>query len=257
MTEQLLESPAMTVAQPEFTSVSPAGGTAPEPNHSQWSSGGGNEFDYTPVSPWGPIALVLGVMSLSGFLGLFGLFVAVAAVLIGVVSVFRIRAEGGLVKGMWMAVAGCVLSMSSLSLGSTRMVWNYQHECPEGYQRVNFPNDIAAKQFLYFGAARKLHPDVAPYVNQKLFLKGFMWQTQKTDGLKGFVLLKDNGECCFGGKPQPYDMMWVELQDDQTTRAWTSLVAVSGTLEVNLTAGEDEPVYIMKADRVEEARTPF
>ncbi len=84
-----------------------------------------------------------------------------------------------------------------------------------------------------------------------------MWQTRDTDGITGFVFLKDNGECCFGGKPQPYDMMWVELKDGQTTKAYTGMVSVAGTLTVNLTAGEDEAVYLVDADIVEESRTAF
>lgn len=253
MAEQTLDRPAALMAESADSDASP---NAVVPSTS-WHSDAGNTFDYVPVSPWGPIALVLGLMSLSAFLGLFGIILAFSASLIALISVFRIRAEAGLVKGAWMAVCGLVLAVSSVSAGSAKMAWDYAHECPEGYARVNFPNDIAAKQFIYLGSIRRLHPDVAPLVDQKVFLKGFMWQTQQTERLRGFVLLKDNGECCFGGKPKPYDMMWVEMQGDQTTRAYSSLVAVAGTLTVNLSAGEDEPVYIMKADQVEEARTSF
>jgi hypothetical protein len=254
MTEQLLDTP-----RPSGPNQAPAAEATPDRSAPTegWVSEEGNAFEYIPVSPWGPIALVLGVLALSGFLGLFGLFVALAASVVGVLAVSRIRAAEGLVKGKWMALTGMFLAVFSLTVGSAKMAYDYSTECPEGFQRVNFPKDIAAKQFIYLGGIRKLHPDVVQYVNQPLFLKGFMWQTRDTDGIRGFVLLKDNGECCFGGKPQPYDMMWVELKGEQTTKAYTGMVAVAGTLRVNLEAGEDEAVYLFDADMVEEARTAF
>jgi hypothetical protein len=256
MTEQLLDTPVndSDLAQRERDAVIAPMSTA-EP--AGWSSTGENTFDYVPVSPWGPIALILGVMSLSGFVGLFGLIVALASSIVGVVAIARIRAESGFVKGRWMAVTGIVLSFASLTLGSTKMAWDYSTECPDGYTRVSFPKDIAAKQFIYLGSMRKLHPEVARFVHEKVFLKGFMWQTRDTDGITGFVLLKDNGECCFGGKAQPYDMMWITLQDGQTTKAYTGMVSVAGTLTVNLEAAEDEAVYRIDGAMVEEARTAF
>lgn len=216
-----------------------------------------DEFEYVPVSPWGPIALVMGAFSFSGFFGLYGLIVAAFGVAVGITAVLRIRSEAGPIKGLSFAFVGAILSALCLSLGTAKMAYAYSTECPEGFQRVNFPREIAAKQFVYIGSMRKLHPDVVPLIGEKVFLKGFMWQTQRSEGLTEFVLLKDNGECCFGGKAQPYDMMLVKLQDGLTTRAYSGMVSVAGVLTVNLAAGEDEAVYIMEATQVEEAQTGF
>ncbi len=84
-----------------------------------------------------------------------------------------------------------------------------------------------------------------------------MWQTQRMEGLTEFVFLKDNGECCFGGDPKPFDMMVVKMADDQTTNAYTGMVAVAGVLHANVHAAEGEPVYTVDATLVEEARTSF
>ena len=151
-----------------------------------------------------------------------------------------------------------ILSFLCLVAGSMKLSHAYQTECPDGYQRVNFPNEISAHEFIYYGKSRRLHPKVAPLIEQKVFLKGFMWQTKQADGISSFVFLKDNGECCFGGEPKPYDMMVVTLTGEQTTKAYTgSMVAVAGTLHANVNAGEDEPVYTVDADMVEEAQTSF
>ena len=84
-----------------------------------------------------------------------------------------------------------------------------------------------------------------------------MWLTQEDRGLEKFVFLKDNGECCFGGEPKPYDMMQVELQDDKTVDGHTGMVSVAGVLRANVAAGEGKAVYTLEAELVEPSRTRF
>lgn len=224
-----------------------------------WSrQAGSDDFQYTSTSPWAPVALVMGIASLTALTNnLFGLALAFIAIVVGLVSVIRIRSERDLYRGFGMALCGLLLSISCLVTGSWKLHYDYHHEVPAGYLRVNFPNEISDYEFVYFGSTRRLHEKVAPLVGQKVFLKGYMYNLQKLEGLKDFVFLKDNGECCFGGEPKPFDMMVVSMPDGTTTKAFRSMIAVSGTLSADVTAGEGEPVYTIVADRVEEARTSF
>ncbi len=171
-----------------------------------------DDFEYVPVSPWAPAALVMGLLSLTGFMGLFGLYIAAFSTFLGFAAVSRIRAAGGEVKGRVTAVLGLALAILSLSLGSAKQVYAYSNEVPDGYRRVNFPKEIADQQFIYVGGRRKIPPVVAPLLGSKVYLKGFMWATQATEGLTRFILLKDNGECCFGGKPKSHDFITVTLR---------------------------------------------
>ena len=119
---------------------------------SSWANSDGiDEFDYIPVSPWGPISLIIGIGGLTGYLGVFGLGLAFFGILIGIAAVMRIRGARGSVKGMGFAMAGLALSIANLGGGSAWMAHSYSIECPEGYARVNFPNDISDKQFVYYG----------------------------------------------------------------------------------------------------------
>lgn len=269
MTEQTLERPS------HAEQSSPAI-MAPEVAQSAWGDASvGEDFDYIPVSPWAPIALALGLTGLTGFLGIFGLYVAFFGIFIGIAAVVRIRSSGGFVKGTWMAVIGLVLSVACFGLGSAKMAHAYSTEVPDGYLRVNFPKDVAEKQFIFIGKNRKLHPDVVPLMGQKVYLKGFMWATNDSDGLTQFILLKDNGECCFGGKPKSHDYIFVKLpgfnkgeqppllshrssgmevtevtqeQKDElglktdfqmTTRSFLGMVAVAGVMQADVKAGEN------------------
>lgn len=248
MSEQALNPPTSKLA-----------GTMSETTNSTWASDTDyDEFGYTPVSPWGPVALVLGIASLTAFTGIFGIGLAVVGVVVGIAAVMRIHSAGGMVKGKGFAVAGTILSIVCVGLGSAKMARAYENECPPGYARVNFPNEISKKEFVYFGGARRIHPDVAPLIGTQVYLKGYMWQTRQTEGLREFVFLKDNGECCFGGEPKPFDMMVVKMANGLTTRAFpNTLVAVAGVLNANVNAGEGEPVYTVDAKIVERAPTIF
>ena len=226
MAEQTLERPSQadndTSTSPRIPSEAARSldlrdkGTAVNASVSNEPAGWGEQaeagdFDYVPVSPWAPIALCMGLLGLTGFIGYFGLYVAFFGIFVGIGGILQIRSAGGFVKGTSMAAFGLVLSISSFGLGSAKMYYNFQHEVPEGYLRVNFPKDVAEKEFIYIGGHRKLHPDVAAVVGKKVYLKGFMWATQSTEGLSQFILLKDNGECCFGGKPKAHDYIVVKL----------------------------------------------
>jgi len=278
MTEQTLE-PETKTEQPA-TSLA-LNGSNPDPSEESseagqrlgWKSDDGNDFDYVPITPWAPLALCLGLLSLTGFIGLFGLYVAAFGIFIGIAAFLRVRGAAGAVKGGAMSVIGLVLSAASLILGSAKMAHAYSTEVPEGYLRVNFQSEIAEKQFYYVAGKRKLDPDVTKFIGKKVYLKGFMWATQATDGLPRFILLKDNGECCFGGKPKSHDFITVTLNsfpegqrpplsyrssgmsemvltDEQkeklgaefpnqlTTKAYIGMVAVAGVLKADLKAGE-------------------
>lgn len=239
-----------------------------------WSdSDAEGEFDYVPFSPWAPVALVLGLLSLTGFMGFFGLYVAGFSIFVGFAALAKIRGGAGTVKGKGMAVAGLLLSAVSLGGGSVKMAHAYNTEVPEGFRRVHFPREIADHQFVYINGRRKISPAVTELVGKPVYLKGFMWATQATDGIPRFILLKDNGECCFGGKPKSHDFITVTLKsypdgarpplasrapgmsdviltpeqqkalgathaNQLTTEAFIGMVAVAGILQANPQAGE-------------------
>ena len=216
------------------------------------------DFSYKPVSPWGMVAIVLGLCGLTAFLGVFGIALAALGLVVSVAAIVRIRGEMEMVRGMLMAVLALLLSVTCVSGGIVSQIYHYNHEVPEGFQRVSFPEEISARQFLYYGGGqRRLHPEVAKLVGKKIFVKGFMWLTQQDTDLEDFVFLKDNGECCFGGSPKPYDMMLVEMPEGRTVDGHTGMVSVAGILRTNVAAAEEEAVYILEAQTVEPSRTRF
>ena len=216
-----------------------------------------SEFDYRPVPALAPASLFMGIASFVALVGFYGLLVALITILMSAVAIVQIRRSRGELSGDKLAMIGLALSSVFLFTGSYFLYSDYVTELPPGYQRVNFPMEIAAKQFVVTEGQLALHPDVEKFRDRKIFVKGYMWQSRQPTGLTSFVLLKDNGECCFGGDPKPYDMMEVRMQDGKTVNDTPGLVGVAGVLRCNLNAGPGEPVYVLEAEHFDRARTVF
>lgn len=218
------------------------------------------QFDYTPMSPLAPISFLLALVGLTAFLGFYGNFVALAAAILAVLALRRIRASEGAMGGLKLAKSALVISVVSFIGGTTMFSVAYATECPEGYERVNFPRQIAEKMFTYTPEGqRTIHEEVQPFLETPIFLKGYVYQTRATTGRRDFILLKDSGQCCFGGDPAPYDMIHIRLAEDHETVEFPtlSMVSVAGILTADPSAPEGAAVYTMEAHQCERARTSF
>lgn len=220
-----------------------------------------NDFEYRPMSLWASVALFLGLCSFAGLISVTGLIVGVAGVLVSCIAIFRIRSARGELSGIPLAGTGLVLALGFTSVGAMIQYQDYVNELPPGYKRVNFPKDISAKEFVLKREGDKmfwdLHPEVEPLVDQKIFIKGYLWQSRVSQHMSEFVLLKDNGKCCMGGDPKPYDMIEVHMQGGKTFDYTDGLVSVSGVLRANMRPKPGEAIYTLEADAAERAKTVF
>jgi len=212
-----------------------------------------SQFEYKPVPIYAPVAAVIGVISAGALLFEFFVLIAFFGIFIGAFAMWRIRQSNGTLGGAVWARIGLFASVICFFGGITAHAYAYATELPEGHIRVNFSRDISARQFVISNGVRELHPAVAPLKNQKIFIKGYMYNTQKQTGLEDFVLLKDNGQCCFGGAPKLYDMMVVKMPPGKTVDKIDGLVSVAGTLKCY--PHSTDAVYVIDASYVARART--
>ena len=210
-------------------------------------------FDYKPVPAYAPVAGVIAILSATALFAEIMVLLAFAGIFVGGFAVYRIRKANGALGGKTWARLGLYGSLVCFVAGIATHAYAYATEIPAGHIRVNFPHDISNKQFVYVNGVRELHPDVALLDGQKIFIKGFMYNTQKQTGLDNFVLLKDNGKCCFGGAPKPFDMMVVKLQNGKTVDKIDGLISVAGTLKCY--PQSPGAVYLLEATYVARART--
>lgn len=217
------------------------------------------DFDYKPVPVLATVSIFLGVCSFAALISLTGIFVGAVAVLVSVAAILMIALSRGELGGMMFAVGGFVLALGFTAAGAFMQYNDYVNELPEGgYRRVNFPREISEKQLIVTPQGYVVPPDVRPLMEQKLFLKGYMWQSRITHNMTEFILLKDNGECCMGGDPKPWDNIRVVLPKGKHCNYINGLTSVWGTLKINRNPTPDDPaVYLLEADGVEKAKTAF
>lgn len=227
-------------------------------NMSAVSPGQTNEFHYAPISPLAPIAAFLGVVSSLSLLSLAGIGVAILGFILGVVAIVRIRGAHGELRGLLLAVLGLVTSAAFGATGVGLQYHWYQTEVPADHIRVNFPAEISKLEFIKVGGQRKIPPTVEDLLGRKIFIKGWMMPSNRTQGLSKFILIKDSGDCCFGGFPKAFDHIDVQLIDGKKTDSFqTSMIYVTGVLNADPNVADGETVYTMQATDCGLARSAF
>jgi hypothetical protein len=76
-----------------------------------------------------------------------------------------------------------------------------------------------------------LSDSIEAMFGQRIRIRGFMLPTAQKNGIKEFVLVRDNQECCFGPGAALYDCIYVQMKVDQTTEFSIRPVAVEGTFD--------------------------
>ena len=232
--------------------------TAPDPTApAAASTHARGEFDYRPLPVTAPAAAILGVCGLAAFVSVGGIVLAAAGVVLALFALRTIRREQ--TGGRGPALTGLVLASVSLVGGPALQAVRYAGEVPEGYKRLNFSEDIAARPVApAAGGGTAFDKSVAALDDEPVFIKGYMYDSGQTR-YPGFVFVKDSGDCCFGAKPAVTDMILVTLPPGESVPLYTGLAAVAGTFQLRPEGGRDDlsPVYQIEATQVEPARTAF
>jgi hypothetical protein len=209
------------------------------------------EYNYRPVPVTAVVGLVMALLSSAAVFIWLALPLCVVALVISLLGFWVIRRSKGGYSGSGVALAGIFLSLVFFSSGIGFQVYAYQTEVPPGYRRLSFTTDISDKGMRFENNQMTAPPEVAALEGQKVFLKGFIYQTGQLHGLTAFLFVKDNQDCCFGGKPKLWDRLGVVMQDNQSIDYHPGRVAVAGTFRLNPKFQGDnelEPIYIIEAD---------
>lgn len=89
---------------------------------------------------------------------------------------------------------------------------------------------------------------------QRMRIRGYILPTAQKRGIKQFVLVRDNQECCFGPGAALYDCILVNMEPGQTTEFSVRPVAVEGVFTVDEFYGPDKKlplaIYALKGESV-------
>ena len=95
----------------------------------------------------------------------------------------------------------------------------------------------------------QIAPEVARLDGKPIYIKGYMYPTRQRTDISEFVLVKDTGQCCFGGQPKLCDMIIVKFADGMTVNyREQQLVGVGGIFRPNTVARAEglTAVYVLE-----------
>ncbi len=98
-----------------------------------------------------------------------------------------------------------------------------------------------------------LTEDIKNLVGKKIRIRGYMRPSFQQDGIRQFILVRDNLECCFGPGAAIYDCILVKMEGEKSTSFSVRPIAVEGVLKVEEFEGPDGrlwAIYRMVAERV-------
>jgi hypothetical protein len=166
---------------------------------------------YRALSPAAVVACVLGLGSLTAFLDWWLLVLPLCGLVLGIVALRRIAARSDELTGRSLALAGVWLSAAALVASQSWLWYVRLTEVPDGHLRISYA-DLQPPERSYApipDSARDLH-------GQRVFIKGYVLAGTRKDGIRTFILVRDQGDCCFGGNPKLTDRILVHLKAGHT-----------------------------------------
>jgi hypothetical protein len=98
-----------------------------------------------------------------------------------------------------------------------------------------------------------LPPAIESLVGQRIRIRGYILPTAQKRGIKQFVLVRDNQECCFGPGAALYDCILVDMAVGATAEYSIRPIAVEGTFDIQEIMGLDGKhlaIYHLAAESV-------
>ena len=187
-----------------------------------------SDNDYRALSGAAVMSLALGFLSALALFTLYLAIIPISGVLFGLYAVVQIRKHPSELTGRGVAIAGMILSFSLLVASVSVASYVYATEVPRGYERI-FYSQLQPEEGKI---GQKIPPLAEDLDGKKVFIKGYVFPGKQRQGIKTFLLVRDKGDCCFGGNPKLTDRIQVTLADPERLRFDPYLHKVAGTFRL-------------------------
>lgn len=217
-----------------------------------WASPAERPLDepYRALSTLAVVSLLVSPFSLLALVDWSLAIVPAVGIACGMWALARIRRQAGELTGERLALVGVLVSGLLWCAGWTRLAYAYAHEVPPGYQRIHY--DMLQPDPSQPGQV--VPPAALDLEGRRVFIKGYTFPGPQSKGVRQFMLLRDNRDCCFGGNPKISDMIEVTLDEPLTMDYSTRMRSVGGVFHVEPTQGIDglpHVIYHLAADYLE------
>ena len=190
---------------------------------------------YRPISGTAIAAAALAAVSPLVFLGWSFAPLPAIATLLAAIALRDTRRRSEAVSGAGIAAAALVVAASLLVGGVSRLAITYSRELPAGHTRLSY----ALLQPLP-GDPPTAVPDSARSLDGRdVLLKGYIYPGSRQRGITDFLLVRDQGDCCFGGDPKITDRVLVRLADQKGIEFTPRLVKIAGRFRIEPAGAPD------------------
>jgi hypothetical protein len=130
--------------------------------------------------------------------------------------------------GRPLALVALAISAFSLvgGLGWRSVV--YARELPAGYERLHY----AVLQPAEGDPPNAVPAEALAFAGRDVLLKGYMYPGKQQARIVQFLLVRDQGDCCFGGNPKITDRVLVNLAGQEGIAFTPRLVKIAGRFRV-------------------------
>jgi len=178
-------------------------------------------------------SLLFGLLSAFAFLSPYLGLIPILGILMGVYALVQIRHRPAELTGSGFAISGITISSILLAASTAFMTIIYVTEVPEGFKRIYY-TQLQPEE----GKLNQKVPPLAEEMNgEQVFIKGYVFPGQQKQGIKTFLLVRDRGDCCFGGNPKLTDRIQVTLADPERLKFSSRLHKVAGTFRLERKPG--------------------
>jgi hypothetical protein len=202
---------------------------------------------YRALSSAAVASLVVGLLSPLALLDWVLLAIPVVGLVLGVAACRVLARHSEELTGRSLARLGLGLSAFWLVTSGTRLTYVYATEVPDGYRRISYGQlQPEAEQ-----PSQVVPPEALALDGQRVFVKGYPLASSQQVGIQRFVLVRDQGDCCFGGNPKLTDQIEVTLRDPLRFNYELRLLRLAGTFRVHRDRSEtglEGPIYSLEAD---------
>ena len=170
---------------------------------------GSDEGRYRAVAGTAIAAAILAALSPLAFFDWWLVVVPVLGVVLGILGLRTIRQRPAEFTGTRLACAALLFSAACLGGGLAFLSITYARELPEGFERL----DYGMLQPLPGDPPHAIPESALQMDGRNVLLKGYMYPGKQQRGITQFLLVRDQGDCCFGGNPKITDRVLVQLRD--------------------------------------------
>jgi hypothetical protein len=176
-------------------------------------------------------AAVLALLSPLAFIDWWLAVVPLFGLVLGAVALRDIAGRPAELTGRGITLAAVAASAVLLVGGLSYRAYVYATELPPGFARLAYADLQPAP-----GDPPTAVPETALQMDGRdVLLKGYMYPGKQQRGITQFLLVRDQGDCCFGGNPKITDRVLVTLVEPQSIDFTARLRKIAGRFAVRPT----------------------